>query len=291
MADPEQPKQTVEGLLDRIVAGTREIMRYMRNRFLWTWLAIACLALLTGFALIIATRTAETNLKQTDEIAQLANHTADAAAEQADATTAYLKGEQGIPGVPGANGVDGSPGQPSSEPGPAGPAGSPGARGEPGTPGSNGTPGSTGLAGVNGPLGPVGPAGTNGNDGAPGTPGTQGHEGEQGPVGPIGPQGPPGPAGPQGETGPAGPPASVTTAITFAASANDTAAHKAVTATCPSGRASGGGFAIVPADPGIIPSASSPVGNTGWSATADVLSLPAGTNWQILAFVTCISGT
>jgi hypothetical protein len=45
----------------------------------------------------------------------------------------------------------------------------------------------------------------------------------------------------------------------------------------------------VPSDPGIDVSASSPVGNTGWNATADVLSLPAGTTWQLLAFVVCVS--
>ena len=120
-AAPEPPK-TVESLLDKIIDGTKNIMHYVRSRFLWTWLAIACLALLTGFALIVATRTAEANLKQTDDIAQLAKQTANsadatanAAKEQSDQTVAYLRGEQGIPGVPGANGEDGTPGQPSSQ--------------------------------------------------------------------------------------------------------------------------------------------------------------------------------
>jgi hypothetical protein len=45
----------------------------------------------------------------------------------------------------------------------------------------------------------------------------------------------------------------------------------------------------VPNDPGIIVTASSPVGNTGWSATATELSLPAATAWQILVFAVCVS--
>ena len=84
--------------------------------------------------------------------------------------------------------------------------------------------------------------------------------------------------------------ATPTTSIQVGSSANDTAPTKQVSVNCPAGaRASGGGFATVPSDPGIIPSASSPVGNTGWNATVNVLSLPAGTNWQLLVFVVCVS--
>jgi hypothetical protein len=81
----------------------------------------------------------------------------------------------------------------------------------------------------------------------------------------------------------------VTTAVAVGASANDTTPHKQVSVQCPSGRASGGGFALVPSDPGLDVSASSPVGNTGWNATADQLSLPAGTTWQLLVFAICVS--
>ena len=51
----------------------------------------------------------------------------------------------------------------------------------------------------------------------------------------------------------------------------------------------GGGFALVPSDPGLIVTASSPVGNTGWNATVEELSLPAGTAWQVLVFAVCVS--
>jgi hypothetical protein len=82
----------------------------------------------------------------------------------------------------------------------------------------------------------------------------------------------------------------VTTNIVINATANDTTTHKQVTAVCQAGaRASGGGFALVPSDPGLDVSASSPVGNNGWSATADQLSLPPGTNWQLLVFAICLS--
>jgi hypothetical protein len=64
-----------------------------------------------------------------------------------------------------------------------------------------------------------------------------------------------------------------------------------VQAVCPSGRISGGGFAVIPADPGIIISASTPVGVTGWQATAVVLSLPVGTTWQLFVFAVCVTGS
>ena len=94
--------------------------------------------------------------------------------------------------------------------------------------------------------------------------------------------GPQGPAGPQGPTGPAALP---TTAV--GASANDPNSPKTANASCPSGRVTGGGYAVVPNDPGIIVTASAPVGVTGWSATATELSLPAATPWQLLVFAVC----
>jgi cell division protein FtsB len=285
-----EPTPTVESLLDKIIEGTRNLLQYMRNRFLWTWLSIAVLAILTGFSLWLATRTAQTNLKQTDDIARVANTTADSAAKQADQTTAYLKGEQGIPGVPGENGQDGTPGQPSSKPGPQGPPGPDGSKGDPGEAGANGTPGATGptgLPGAAGPLGPVGLAGatgTNGTNGEAGPSGAKGEKGDKGNQGDVGPQGPAGPAGPQG---PPGPLPTVTTSTVLAASANDTSPQKVVTANCTSGKISGGGYAILPADPNIVATASTPSGTTGWSVTVN--AQPSVTApWQVLAFATCV---
>jgi Collagen triple helix repeat (20 copies) len=276
----DKPK-TVDDLYEEIRQQGKQTLRYTRMRLLGTWLAIALLALLTAVTLIAASRNAQTDLDQTQDIAVLASDNADAAtvdahqaSDDTDEITAYLRGEQGIPGVPGTNGQDGSPGLPSSEPGPRGPQG------------ANGDTGPQGSLGPAGPMGTMGTAGTNGLEGPPGTPGTPGHIGETGPEGPTGPKGD---TGAQGPPGPAGPAATVTTSVALGQSANDTTAHKVVNATCPTGRASGGGFAIVPSDPGIIPTASTPLGNTGWSATVDVLSLPPGTTWQLLVFAVCIS--
>ena len=272
-------------LLEEIGEQGKKTLHYSRTRLLATWLAIALLAMLTGIALFLSIQNGNTNNDQTEEIARVANTNAEHASKQADQTTAYLKGDTGIPGVPGANGEDGAPGIPS-EPGPEGPAGP---KGENGAAGTAGVPGIAGMAGTSGPIGATGQAGSTGTTGATGARGPAGPDGEKGATGDKGATGATGPTGPPGPQGPAGPPGFNTTAISFAASANDTTAHKQITVTCPNGRASGGGFATVPSDPGIDVSASSPVGNTGWSATADVLSLPAGTNWQLLAFVTCVS--
>ena len=121
---------TTNELLKQISDNTQAALRYARMRFLGTWLAVGLLALLTCIALLLASENAKTNLKQTNDIANVAHDTADEARAQSDQTVAYLRGEQGIPGVPGANGKDGTPGQPSSTPGPAGPTGK-GARLEP----------------------------------------------------------------------------------------------------------------------------------------------------------------
>ena len=159
-------------------------------------------------------------------------------------------------------------------------------------------------AGQEGPQGPAGPAGAPGTNTTSSDPftGSQGPQGAKGDTGPAGAKGDTGEAGPAGKDGadgkdgaqgPQGSPGltpPLTTSIAVGQSANDTATHKVANATCPAGaRATGGGFAIVPSDPGIIPTASSPVGNTGWSATVDQLSLPPGTNWQVLVFAVCLS--
>lgn len=281
-----EPPPTIESLLDKVIDNTKQVVQFMRTRFLWTWAAISLLALLTCFSLLLATRNAETNLEQTDDIARVANTTADSAKKASDQTTAYLKGEQGIPGVPGANGQDGTPGQPSSEPGPAGPAGSPGAKGDAGQAGANGTAGSTGLSGAAGPIGPVGIAGASGTNGEAGTVGPKGATGDTGPAGSKGDTGPQGPAGATGAQGPPGPAASITTITVAAASANDAAAQKNVAATCTSGKVSGGGYAILPATSQITPTTSSTVGN-GWQVTANADPSFVG-NWQVLAFATCV---
>jgi hypothetical protein len=298
-----EERPSVESLLDKIIDSTRNVVHYMRQRFLWTWFAIGLLAILTSFALILATRTAETNLKQTDDIAKIANTTADSAKAQSDQTTAYLKGEQGIPGVPGANGVDGTPGQPSSvagPPGPAGPKGSDGSAGSTGPPGSTGSAGPMGPTGAFGAIGPVGPTGATGEagpagekgatgvpgaTGAQGDTGTQGNKGDtgaQGPKGDVGPQGPAGPVGPQGPVGAA---PTITTATVAASSPNDASPQKNVTATCATGKVTGGGYAILPATSEIVPTTSSTNGN-GWQVTANASSSFTGT-WQVLALATC----
>ena len=286
----EEPPPTVESLLDKIIDSTKNVVRYMRQRFLWTWFAIGLLAVLTAFSLWLATRSAQTNLDQANDIARIANETADSAKKQSDQTTAYLKGEQGIPGVPGANGVDGTPGQPSSVAGPAGPTGPKGDSGSPGANGNAGSTGPMGLAGIAGPLGPIGPAGSSGTNGIDGTVGSEGPQGpkgdkgNQGDKGDVGAQGPAGPAGPQGPAGPAGA-STITTATVAAASANDASPQKNVTATCTSGKVTGGGYAILPATSEIVPTTSSTNGN-GWQVTANASPSFTGT-WQVLALATC----
>jgi Collagen triple helix repeat (20 copies) len=267
-----------DALLEEVKRGNKATLRYSRNRLLATWLAVALLAILTCAALIALDNNAETDLKQTDEIAQLANSTAEQADADTDDITAYLRGEQGIPGVPGANGVDGTPGQPSSEPGPPGRQGD---KGDTGSAGPSGAPGAVGASGITGQPGAVG---SNGEAGAAGANGESGPQGEQGPKGDKGDTGAQGPAGPPGT------PSAPTTSIAIGQSANDPNEPKSAVATCPAGRrASGGGYALVPSDPGLIVTASSPVGNTGWNATVEELSLPATTAWQVLVFAVCIA--
>ena len=260
---------------------TRESLHYSRHRFLWTWLALGLLAFATGVLFLLADRQQDVNNDQAEDIAMLADDKATKAQNQTDDVVKYLQGEQGIPGVPGADGEVGSPGLPAmGERGPAGPVGPPGPQGVQGLPGPSGegvftTSGAEGVAGPQGPQGAAGAAGVKGDPGEAGPRGAAGQDGQPGAMGPAGPQGPPGAA------------PTLTTTIAVGTSANDTTPTKQVSVQCPAGRATGGGFATVPADPGIIPQASSPVGNTGWNATAVVLSLPAGTTWQLLVFATC----
>ena len=102
-------------------------------------------------------------------------------------------------------------------------------------------------------------------------------------------QGQVGPPGAQGPPGAPGPPFQPTTFTVLGQSANSPDSPKSANATCPSGFISGGGFAVVPSDPGLILTASAPVGTTGWSATVVELSFPAAENWQVLAFAVCVS--
>jgi hypothetical protein len=256
-----------------------------RRRFLWTWLLLGALAFVVGASLWLTIQTAA---DQND----LSLAAAEDAQQTSDDTVAYLRGEQGIAGVPGANGVDGTPGLPGTgepgEPGTPGAAGEKGAAGDPGPAGEPGAQGPTGTAGVGttGPPGVPGEPGAQGGPGPGGEAGTAGPKGEPGANGAAGPAGPQGPAGPSGPAGPAAPAVVPTTAA--GASANDPNSPKTATATCPDGkRVTGGGYALVPNDPGIILTASAPVGVTGWSATATELSLPAATNWQLLVFAVC----
>ena len=282
----EQQKPDFDALLEEVKKGNKATLRYSRTRLLGTWLAVALLAILTCLALIALDRNAETDLKQTDEIAQLASADAEEASQSTDDITAYLRGEQGIPGVPGESGESGTPGLPSSEPGPRGERGEPG---DVGSVGPSGTAGPQGLAGVAGPLGPAGAMGEPGSAGSNGEAGPQGDQGPKGDKGDEGPRGLEGPQGPPGAAGPPGPPFFQTTTIAVGQSANDPSTPKTANTTCASGRATGGGFAIAPSDPGLIVTASSPVGNTGWSVTVEELSFPADASWQVLVFVVCVS--
>lgn len=266
----------------------RRTLEYGRHRFLWTWLAMALLAVLIAAALEVSVNTAKKQSETVQMTADTANTKADANTASNEEITKYLKGEQGIPGVPGANGKNGAPGQPGSVPSdlPPGPTGPPGKMG---SEGPVGPAGALGATGVTGPTGEPGVAGAAGTMGEPGTAGEQGPRGEQGPKGDTGLQGPEGISGPSGAQGPAGPAATPTTAIAINSTANDPAPSKQVTATCTTGRASGGGFAVVPSTAGVVVTASSPVGNTGWSATAEQGTLASGTNWQLLSFAVCLS--
>jgi hypothetical protein len=186
-------------------------LQYARRRFLWTWLAVACLSLLTVGLWFAAHRTAEINDQQTRAIADTGHVKADEASDETDKIIRYLKGEQGIPGVPGANGQPGTAGQPGTQPQPGdqGPKGDTVPAVPPGTPGSTGPlgpVGSPGPVGGAGPPGTVGEKGASGEQGAAGEPGQAGPSGEQGPQGPEGPPGPQGPAGAAGAPGPVGPP-------------------------------------------------------------------------------------
>ena len=269
-----EPQTQVDPLIERAKQGNKQTLRYSRSRFLMTWLGIALLALLTSVALLVAIRASTTNFEQTQDIARVADTTATAAAEDTDDVVAYLRGEQGIPGVPGADGVDGTPGQPSSEPGPEGPRGNPG---DPGPAGTAGAPGAVGPTGAFGALGPVGPTGDVGPKGE------TGDKGERGDDGPAGAQGPP------GVPGTPGPPFVPRTQTSVGASARADQARAVANATCPEGFVSGGGYAIDPSDPGLIVTASAPVGTNGWSVTVERLSLPPGTQWQVLVFAICVT--
>ena len=295
----ETEETDIDRILNEIRNSNKQVLQYSRRRLLATWAAVAILAILTGLAIWLALRNASTNLDQTDDIARVANITAQEAKDTSDKTVAYMKGEQGIPGVPGANGVDGAPGLPggSGEAGPKGDKGDKGDNGAAGSAGSTGPPGTTGSVGPVGAQGPQGPQGIAGLLGEVGPQGPQGAKGETGDTGAQGPKGDQGVSGPQGQTGPQGPqgppgPFALPNVVTaFAQSPNDTASHKVITATCvqAGARVVGGGFAVNPSDPGIIVTASSPAGTAGWSVTADVLSLPAATNWQILVFAQCLT--
>ena len=270
-------------LLDRFDEQNRQALQYGRHRFLWTWLAVGLLAMLTAVALEVAIRTAHRQNESVKVTASDASATADSAQASNDEVVKYLKGEQGIPGVPGANGTTGSPGLPSSEPGPEGPRGVAGPAGPAGTAGPAGA--ASTVPGPAGATGTAGPAGTAGEAGAAGEKGAQGPQGAKGEKGDTGPQGPRGDTGAAGPIGPAGPASTITSGTVGAASANDTTAQKNVIATCATGRVTGGGYAIIPATALIVPTTSSTVGN-GWQVTANASPAFTG-NWQAFAFAVC----
>lgn len=198
-------------LVTEISDNNQRVLGYSRRRFLWTWLALGLLGLMTAVAIWLAIRSVEQSQKTTEAVAAQARHTADGAQESNDQIVAYMRGEQGIPGVPGANGQDGSPGMPGSSgtpgaEGPKGPKGDTGPAGAAGTAGSQGPAGTAGAVGPQGPQGAQGDPGQQGDPGKTGDPGSQGMQGVQGVQGAAGPAGPPGPQGAQGPVGPQGPP-------------------------------------------------------------------------------------
>ena len=317
MPDPNTPPPSLNTLLDQIGVQGKRALRYSRTRFLGTWFAIAVLAMLTGFALLLAEQTANRQDDAARALSANASHKAKTAQESTDQIVLYLQGKQGIPGVPGANGQDGAPGQPGSipselPPGPRGPQGHPGPRGplgEAGLPGADGLTGPTGFPGEAGPAGPIGvpgatgaigATGLNGTTGATGEKGAQGSQGDAGatggagPVGPAGPTGPRGETGPQGATGPqgptgaAGPSQPISVAAVSVQSADDVTRDKDLTATCPTGSVVlSGGYHWTPATPGITVIADEPATATSWHVEALADTFPANSLWQLTVFAMC----
>jgi hypothetical protein len=294
MATPDPPPDP----LQQLAALNKQVLRYSRHRFLGTWLALGCLALLTCAALLLAGRVARDQTDAAQLAADHAHKTASSANDKSNDIYLYLRGERGLPGVPGANGKDGAPGQPGSNPaalppGPAGPKGAKGDAGAAGAPGATGAVGATGAAGVPGTTGPagatgeIGPTGATGDQGVPGATGDQGAQGIQGirgakgEKGDTGPQGPPGVAGPQGSAGVS----SVT--VVKQVDGPDTTPAKLLTVDCPGGMAAiSGGFSNQPADPHLVVQADGPApDDRGW--LIGVVSHGATLAWQVTAFAVC----
>ena len=191
-------RPTPDELAGELASSSARTLRYARDRFLGTWLALALLALGVAILFLAWRGQSDTDHEQSRDIAELADEKAVAAQQSSDQVVDYLQGEQGIPGVPGANGEPGTPGQPGSgdagTAGARGPAGPAGAVGPIGPEGPLGAPG----ASVTGPTGAPGPTGRVGEPGAQGAVGERGRRGERGPAGVAGPAGPTGPPGPAG---------------------------------------------------------------------------------------------
>ena len=181
------PSPPSRACLTRSLTVRASIMHYMRNRFLWTWLAIACLALLTGFAL---DRWPHTRPRPISSRLTTSPSSPTQTATQADSNCHRCQGAERSDGRLPARRAGhpwrswfqwtrtATPGQPSSEPGPAGPAGQDGEAGQAGSPGTPGTAGPTGPTGAFGAIGPVGPTGATGPAGERGAAGVKGDAGE-----------------------------------------------------------------------------------------------------------------
>ena len=257
-------------------------MEYSRRRFLGTWIALGCLAILTAIALIAGANNADTNNDQTEDIARLANDRSKSNAANIEDTQAYLRGDQGLPGVPGASGVPGTPGLPGTAP--DGEPGAPGDIGSPGIPGEQGPPGPIGETGSIGPIGPEGPLGQPGETGSSGAKGEKGAQGEGGQKGDPGEPGAIGPSGPSGPTGPPGPQTGVQ--VVTASSAFNDLATKSATAQCPAGfRIIGGGFVPNPGNSNELSIQSSFPTTTPQAWTASGINVEGP--WQIVAFAVC----
>ena len=276
MAQPDE-------LLGRVTEGNESTLRYSRQRFLGTWLALAGLALLASLALWLGIDASH----QAEQLADQADVKASDAQQSTDDVVKFLRGEQGIPGVPGADGEDGTPGQPGSAgSGAAGPSGQQGDRGPQGPPGpvgqaGVGATGTTGLPGEQGGTGAQGPAGAKGDTGPAGPRGETGARGQAGQNGQDGTNGADGAVGPQG---PVGPPRQFS--VVTATSESSPFEPKTVQVSCATGQVVGGGYTTAP-QTALRLVASWPQGPVTWTIIVENAEFPPDVAWSVTAWAVC----
>src|SRR5262245_58191333 len=111
-----QVRATESKVYEQLEASHRSTLGYSRRRFLWTWLAVALLAILVALAVWLSVETAKRQNATTTDLANTADNSAGRANDKTNNVYLYLRGERGLPGVPGADGKPGTPGQPGSNP-------------------------------------------------------------------------------------------------------------------------------------------------------------------------------